>query len=175
MDVGVIGLGAMGLPIARNLLKGGHQVTVYNRTTERAQELATEGARIADSPYAACQGDVVISMLSEDRAVEAVVLDDEGFIPSLPPHTVHVSMATISAKLGQRLGEVHAHAGRQYVSAPVFGRPDAAAAALLFIVAAGSKASVDYCAPALTASVSAHFLLAKIRQPRIWSKSWVTS
>jgi 3-hydroxyisobutyrate dehydrogenase-like beta-hydroxyacid dehydrogenase len=148
MDVGVIGLGAMGLPIARNLLKGGHQVTVYNRTRERAEALAADGAHIADTPYAACQGDLVISMLSDDRAVEAVVLDDDRFIPSLAAETIHVSMATISAALAERLQQAHMDAGRQYVSAPVFGRPDAAAAAKLFIVAAGAKEAVDRCAPA---------------------------
>ncbi len=148
MDVGVIGLGAMGLPVARNLLKGGHRVTVYNRTRERAQELAADGAHIVDTPYAACQSEVVISMLSDDRAVEGVVLDDDHFIPSLLPHTIHVSMATISAALAERLQHAHIQAGRQYVSAPVFGRPDAAAAAKLFIVAAGAKDAVDRCAPA---------------------------
>jgi 3-hydroxyisobutyrate dehydrogenase-like beta-hydroxyacid dehydrogenase len=148
MDVGVIGLGAMGLPVARNLLKGGHRVTVYNRTLGRGAELIAEGARIVETPYTVGQGDVLISLLSDDRAVEAVFLNDEQFIPSLASHTVHVSMATISAAMGARLYEAHTEAGRQYVSAPVFGRPDAAAAAKLFIVAAGAKEAVDQCAPA---------------------------
>jgi 3-hydroxyisobutyrate dehydrogenase-like beta-hydroxyacid dehydrogenase len=148
MDVGVIGLGAMGLPVARNLLKGGHRVTVYNRTPGRAEGLAAEGIHVVESPYAAGQGDVLISLLSDDRAVEAVFLNDDQFISSLAPHIIHVSMATISAAMGARLYEAHTEARRQYVSAPVFGRPDAAAAAKLFIVAAGDKAAVDQCAPA---------------------------
>jgi 3-hydroxyisobutyrate dehydrogenase-like beta-hydroxyacid dehydrogenase len=148
MDVGVIGLGAMGLPVARNLLKGGHRVTVYNRTPGRADELAAEGAHVVETPYAAAQGDVLISLLSDDRAVESVILDDPQFILSLTPKTVHVSMATISAAIGARLHEAHTQQGRQYVSAPVFGRPDAAAAAKLFIVAAGAKEAVDQAQPA---------------------------
>jgi 3-hydroxyisobutyrate dehydrogenase-like beta-hydroxyacid dehydrogenase len=148
MNIGVIGLGAMGLPIARNLLKAGHHVTVYNRTRERAEELLPDGALIADSPLEMGQNEVVISMLSDDRAVEAVVFENGDFIASLSPQTVHVSMATISAALGQRLHEAHAAQGRQYVSAPVFGRPDAAAAAKLFIVAAGAGLAVEQCAPA---------------------------
>jgi 3-hydroxyisobutyrate dehydrogenase-like beta-hydroxyacid dehydrogenase len=148
MNIGVIGLGAMGLPIARNLLKAGHHVTVYNRTRERAEELLPDGALIADSPLEMGQNEVVISMLSDDRAVEAVVFENGDFIASLSPQTVHVSMATISAALGQRLHEAHAAQGRQYVSAPVFGRPDAAAAAKLFIVAAGAGSAVEQCAPA---------------------------
>ena len=151
MNVGVIGLGAMGLPIARNLCKAGHRVTVYNRTRSRAEELVADGAQIAETPYEACQGELVISMLSNDRAVEAVVLDDARFIPSLSPQTVHVSMATISPALAARLQEAHAQAGRQYISASVFGRPDAAAAAHLVIVAAGAKDAVDRCAPAFEA------------------------
>ena len=148
MDIGVIGLGAMGLPVARNLLKGGYRVTVYNRTPERAEALVAEGVYVVETPYAAGQGDVLLSLLSDDRAVESVFLNDDQFIPSLAPYTIHVSMATISAAMGARLYQAHTEAGRQYVSAPVFGRPDAAAAAKLFIVAAGTKDAVDQCAPA---------------------------
>lgn len=146
-NVGVIGLGAMGTPIARNLCKAGHHVTVYNRTRSRAEELAADGATVAETVYEACGGDVVITLLSDDAALQALALDDPNFIPSLSEQTVHVSMATISAGLAERLTEAHSQAGRQYVSAPVFGRPDAAAAAKLSIVAGGSAEAIERCTP----------------------------
>jgi len=151
MDVGVIGLGSMGSPIARNLCKAGHRVTVYNRSRDRAEALTADGAKIAETPYEACTGDVVLTMLSDDHALAAVTLDDERFITSLAPHTIHVSMATISAALAQRLTEAHEKAGRMYVSAPVFGRPDAADAAKLSIVAAGAPEAVERCMPVFEA------------------------
>ena len=146
MNVGFIGLGNMGQPMARNLLKAGHHLLVYNRTRSRAEELLAEGARLAESARDACRGDVVITMLADDRAVEEVVTGAD-LVSNLAPNTVHVSMSTLSVALSRRLAELHAQAGRAYVSAPVFGRPEAAAAAKLFIMAAGPAAAVDQCRP----------------------------
>ncbi|PYV22329.1 MAG: 6-phosphogluconate dehydrogenase [Acidobacteria bacterium] len=146
MNVGFIGLGNMGQPMARNLLKAGHHLLVYNRTRSRAEELLAEGARLAESARDACRGDVVITMLADDRAVEEVVTGAD-LVSNLAPNTVHVSMSTLSVALSRRLAELHAQAGRAYVSAPVFGRPEAAAAAKLFIVAAGPAAAIDQCRP----------------------------
>lgn len=146
MNVGFIGIGGMGLGMVRNLLKAGHAVTVYNRTRSRAEELLPDGATLADRPSDTCRGDAVISMLADDRAVEQLILESD-FLAALAPGVVHCGMATISAGLAARLVEVHATAGRAYCSAPVFGRPPAAAAAQLFIVAAGAPAALAKCQP----------------------------
>ncbi len=145
MDVGFIGLGAMGQVMARNLCKEGHKVTVYNRTRSRAEALVADGAIVVDSPAEACANEVVISLLSDDKAVESVVFGDGGILAALKPDSVHVCMSTISTALAERLTDAHAQANRAYVSAPVFGRPDAAAAAKLFIVAAGAEAAIAKC------------------------------
>ncbi len=151
MDVGFIGLGAMGQVMARNLCKAGHKVTVYNRTRRRAEELLADGATVVDTPAETCANDVVISLLSDDKAVEAVVFGEGGFINALRPDTVHVCMSTISVALAERLTDAHAQANRAYISAPVFGRPDAAAAARLFIVAGGAEAAITRCQPVFDA------------------------
>ncbi|MGH8007049.1 MAG: NAD(P)-dependent oxidoreductase [Candidatus Binatia bacterium] len=146
MNGGFIGLGNMGQPMARNLLKAGHSVTVYNRTRSRAEELQAEGARITDNPADTCRGDVLITMLADDHAVEEIMFTGN-LISTLAPHAVHVSMSTISVALSQRLAEAHATTGNTYVAAPVFGRPEAAAAAKLFIVAAGPTRAIEQCRP----------------------------
>ena len=126
MDVGFIGLGNMGQAIARNLLKAGHRVTVYNRSREKAEALAAEGAKVAESLAEAWRNPVVITMLAEDAAVEALVFGDGGGLSTLGQDAVHVSMSTISVALSDRLAEAHRNAGQAYVAAPVFGRPEAA-------------------------------------------------
>jgi 3-hydroxyisobutyrate dehydrogenase-like beta-hydroxyacid dehydrogenase len=147
MDVGFVGLGHMGAPMALNLLKAGHRVTVYNRTRSRADALAAKGAQVADRVADACRGDALITMLSDDAAVEAVVFGDAGALASLRPNAIHMSMSTISVALSDRLAEAHGNAGQGYVAAPVFGRPEAAAAAKLFIVAAGARELIARCGP----------------------------
>ncbi len=150
MDVGFIGLGSMGLPMARNLLKAGHKVTVYNRTRERAESLRGEGAIVADQIAETCGGDVLITMLADDGAVRDIVFGEQ-LISSLAPNTVHVSSSTISVALAQELRRAHAEAGKQFVSAPVFGRPDAAVAAELAVVAAGPTVVIERCQPVFDA------------------------
>lgn len=147
MRVGFIGIGRMGYPMARNLIKAGHQVIAYNRTRSRAEALKDDGASIADTPADACKGDVVITMLADDSAVEQIVFGDKGLFSALTPATVHLSMGTISIALSERLKEAHLKAGCPYVAATVFGRPDAAADAKLFIIAAGPERYVSKCQP----------------------------
>jgi 3-hydroxyisobutyrate dehydrogenase-like beta-hydroxyacid dehydrogenase len=147
MNVGFIGLGNMGRSIAENLLKAGHTLVVYNRTPARAESLAAQGARVAVTPAETCRGEVVFTMLADDAAVEAVVLGDGGVASSLPVGAVHISLSTISVALSTRLAGAHASAGSAYVAAPVFGRPEAAAAAKLFVVAAGPAAIIARCQP----------------------------
>jgi 3-hydroxyisobutyrate dehydrogenase-like beta-hydroxyacid dehydrogenase len=146
MKAGFIGLGNMGLPMARNLLKAGHEITVYNRTRERAESLRAEGATIAARVGDACGGDVLITMLADDLAVRAVVFEGQ-VIPRLAPGAAHISMSTISVTLAQELTKAHAEAGSQFISAPVFGRPEAAVAAKLAIVAAGPAGMLEKCRP----------------------------
>jgi 3-hydroxyisobutyrate dehydrogenase-like beta-hydroxyacid dehydrogenase len=150
MKAGFIGLGNMGLPMARNLLKAGHDVTVYHRTRERAESLRAEGASIANQAGDACGSDVLITMLADDRAMRTVVFGEQ-LIPRLATGAVHVSMSTISVALAKELAQTHTEAGSQFISAPVFGRPEAAEAAKLAIVAAGPAKAIEKCQPLLDA------------------------
>jgi len=147
MKVGLIGLGNMGSGMAASLLKGGHDVTVYNRTPSKAQALAGQGARYAAQVADACRGEAVITMLADDLAVESVVFGDAGVIKSLARGAIHISSSTISVALSEKMAAAHAASGQRFVSAPVFGRPEAAAAAKLFITAAGAPDAVDACMP----------------------------
>jgi 3-hydroxyisobutyrate dehydrogenase-like beta-hydroxyacid dehydrogenase len=147
MKVGFIGLGNMGSAMAANLLAAGHEVTVYNRTPGKMRALVERGAHAAARVGDACRGDAVMTMLSDDDALERVVFGEQGVIDSLGTGAIHVSMSTISVALSERLAAAHAEAGQRFVSAPVFGRPEAAAAAMLFIVVAGAPDAVDACMP----------------------------
>jgi 3-hydroxyisobutyrate dehydrogenase-like beta-hydroxyacid dehydrogenase len=147
MKVGFIGLGRMGASMAGNLLQAGHDLTVYNRTPSKAQGLIDRGARLADRAADACRGDAVITMLADDGAVESVVFGEGGVLKSLGKGAIHVSMSTISIALSERLADAHAGVGQRFAAAPVFGRPDVAAAGDLYIIAAGELDVVATCKP----------------------------
>ncbi len=148
MKVGFIGLGNMGSAIAGNLIKAGHTLTVYNRTRSRAEALQPLVGRIAKTPReAASDAEVLITMLADDRAVEEVVFTPGHVLQALPGGAVHISMSTISVALSRRLAEAHREKQQHYIAAPVFGRPDAAAAAKLFIVVAGPAEPIERCQP----------------------------
>ena len=152
MKVGFIGLGSMGLPIARLLLQAGHTVVVYNRTRSRADPLKPLHPTIADSPAAAARGaDVLVTMVADDAALEEVMLGASAALPALARGAIHVSMSTISPKLSRALAERHRTAGQEYVAAPVFGRPEAAEAKKLWIVVAGPAPAIERCRPLLDA------------------------
>lgn len=151
MDIGFIGLGNMGAGMAANLLEAGHRVTAYNRSADRVSTLAERGATPAASVADACRGECVVTMLADDGAVEAVSLSDDGIVSALSPGAVHISCSTVSAALTDRLADAHAAAGQRFVSAPVFGRPEAAAAAKLFVIAAGEAAAVTDAGPVFDA------------------------
>jgi 3-hydroxyisobutyrate dehydrogenase-like beta-hydroxyacid dehydrogenase len=159
MKVGFIGLGNMGMPMARNLLKAGHSLALYNRTRSRAEELRSSGGSIAGTPGEAASGvEALISMLSDDRAVEEVVFAPGNALQALPPGAVHISMSTISVDLSRRLARAHREKNQHYIAAPVFGRPDAAAAAKLFIIAAGPAQQIERCRPLFDAMGQKTFL-----------------
>jgi 3-hydroxyisobutyrate dehydrogenase-like beta-hydroxyacid dehydrogenase len=145
-----LGLGSMGLGMARNLVQAGFEVRVWNRTASRAREVS--GARAAATPRAACEGaEFAMSMLADDAAVEATVLGADGVIAGLRPGAIHIGSSTISVALCRQLLEAHKSAGIGFVAAPVFGRPEAAAAKQLWIVPGGSSAEVERCAPLFAA------------------------
>ena len=147
MKIAFLGLGNMGFPMARNLLRAGHDVTVWNRTLAKADALRADNAKVADSVASATRSaDFVITMMADDNAVNSAVFDG-GILDNLAPGAVHISMSTISAALSQGLAAEHATHGQHYVAAPVFGRPEAAAAAKLFIAAAGDPSVLERCQP----------------------------
>jgi len=141
----------MGAAMAANLVKAGFDVAVYNRSRPKVDALVAQGARPARSVAEACAAEVVVSMLADDAAVAAVTFGDGGVVESASEGTVHVSSSTISFAMAQRLTDAHTAAGQHLVSAPVFGRPDAAAAGNLFVVAAGPPTAVEIARPLLEA------------------------
>lgn len=148
MDIAFLGLGNMGAHMARNLHRAGHTVTVWNRTLSKADALRAEGINAASSVADAVRGaDVVITMLSDDHAVSTAVLAPDGVASVLAQGSIHVSMSTISVALSQNLAAEHHQRGQHYVSAPVFGRPEAAAAAKLAVAAAGHPSDIERCQP----------------------------
>jgi 3-hydroxyisobutyrate dehydrogenase-like beta-hydroxyacid dehydrogenase len=151
MDIGFIGLGGMGRAMARNLLKAGHRVSAYNRTSARAEELKAEGASVATTPAAAARSGIVITMVADDAALETVTNGNDGILAGLPAGGIHLSMSTIGAATAEAMARAHEAQGRIFVSAPVFGRPAAAAEAKLFIVASGDSAAIEKARPALEA------------------------
>jgi len=150
MQVGFIGLGAMGKGMAANLVDAGHEVVVWNRSPEPCELLRERGAKVADSADEAARCGVVMSMLSDDAAVREVILDG-GVLDALPKDGVHLNHATISVRLANELAEAHRERGVHYLAAPVFGRPDMAAAGKLNVVCAGDAGAITRVQPLLDA------------------------
>jgi 3-hydroxyisobutyrate dehydrogenase-like beta-hydroxyacid dehydrogenase len=148
MKIGFIGLGRMGSHVAENLLKAGHAVTVWNRSRGPVQELVAKGAIAATTPQDALQGDAVFSMLSNDAVMREVGLAGP-LLDKAAKGLAHVNMATISVDFARELQAAHHKAGLQYLSVPVMGRPDMAAAAQLALLAAGDAAALAKVQPAL--------------------------
>jgi 3-hydroxyisobutyrate dehydrogenase-like beta-hydroxyacid dehydrogenase len=151
MKVGFIGLGQMGSGMAANLLKAGHEVSIYNRTAGKTENLVRMGAKAPGDISTVCASDAVMTMLANDEAVESVVFGNSGILQGLPKNAVHVSCSTISVALSQRLAAAHEAAAQNFLAAPVFGRPDAAAAGKLFVVVGGAADVMKKCMPLLEA------------------------
>ena len=148
MRVAFLGIGRMGSAIAARVLGGGHDLVVYNRTSEKTSELAAAGAGVAESIAHACaERDVVMTMLADDAALRAVVLEPGGLRDSLPAGAIHVVMGTHGVATVRALAAAHTQAGQILVAAPVLGRPDVAAAGKLGIVTAGPPEAVEFCQP----------------------------
>ena len=152
MNLSFIGLGQMGASMARNLLRAGHHVTVYNRSRDKADKLGAEGARVAATPAEACrESEIALSMLADDHATDGVAFGANGIASALAKGAVHVSCSTISTAMARRLEREHTARGQEYLSAPVFGRPEAAEAKKLIVVAAGKPDLIDRCRPVFDA------------------------
>ena len=126
MNVGFLGLGAMGSGMALRLIKAGHKVSAWNRSPQKVMDLVAQGAVAAATPQQAFQADAIITMLADDDAVASVVLAG-GLLETAPAHAVHIVMATISVAFSKELEKLHAERGLAFVAAPVMGRPDVAA------------------------------------------------
>ncbi|MGA2806946.1 MAG: NAD(P)-dependent oxidoreductase [Terracidiphilus sp.] len=150
MKIAFLGLGKMGAPMAGRLLAAGHDLTVWNRTPERTQVLAAQGAKVAATPAAAARtAEAVLTMLFDDAANEEVLFGSEGVLDALQPGALHISLSTISVALSERLTAEHARRGQLFVAAPVFGRPNVAEEGRLWIVVAGPDAAVVQARPLL--------------------------
>jgi 3-hydroxyisobutyrate dehydrogenase-like beta-hydroxyacid dehydrogenase len=148
MRIGFIGLGNMGAAIAANLVSARHDVAIWNRSTEKARSLVAAGAALAASPKAAAADrEVVFTMLADDAALDAVLGGEHGLMSGLRPGALHISMSTIAVATADRVAAAHRAHGQHFLCAPVFGRPAAAAAAKLFIVAAGDSADLQTATP----------------------------
>ena len=158
MQVGFIGLGQMGQPMAARLLEAGHVLTIWNRTRSAADALASRGAAVAGEPAGTLGAEVVVTMLADDAAVRAVWLAS-GLAAKMPHGAVHLNMATTSLGIARELAAAHARGGSLYVSAPVFGRPHAAAKGQLDAIVAGPPAAVERCKPLLEAMAKQHFVV----------------
>jgi 3-hydroxyisobutyrate dehydrogenase-like beta-hydroxyacid dehydrogenase len=151
LKIGFLGLGAMGAPIAANLLAAGHHLTVWNRTRAKAEPLAKKGAGVAEYPGDVAQpGGIVVSMLADDAALEHLVREAD-LAHRLGRDGVHVSMSTIAPATTSRLAKRHRENGSALIAAPVFGRPDAAAERRLVICISGPGSAKDRVRPLLDA------------------------
>jgi 3-hydroxyisobutyrate dehydrogenase-like beta-hydroxyacid dehydrogenase len=151
LKIGFIGLGQMGFGMAGSLLKAGHDVSVYNRTPGKTEPLTELGAHAQTTVAKACTGEAVFTMLANDEALEDVVFGSGGILASLGKGGTHISSSTISVALSERLAAAHRDAGQHYLAAPVFGRPEAAANAKLFVVVGGAPDIIESCAPLFAA------------------------
>jgi 3-hydroxyisobutyrate dehydrogenase len=152
MRIGAIGLGTMGAPMARHLIKAGHDVTVWNRTRHREEPLAELGAARADSAAAAADGaDAVLTCVSDDPDLEAVVFGTDGVASTLRTGSVLVDCSTASPSLARSLAERLAVDGRLFADAPVSGGSEGAQKGTLTVFLGGSDEAVSLAMPVVQA------------------------
>jgi 3-hydroxyisobutyrate dehydrogenase-like beta-hydroxyacid dehydrogenase len=148
MTIAFLGLGAMGHHMAANLLKSGQPVHVWNRSPKPVQALVAQGAKAAATPAECGIADVVFTMLADDAATRAVLVDG-GVLDAMAPGSIHVNMATVSVAFAREMAALHVARGVGYVAAPVLGRVDVAQAGKLNILAGGSDELVARVQPLL--------------------------
>ena len=152
MRIGVIGLGIMGAPMARNLLRSGHTLVVMRRTRARADALAAEGAVLADSPAAVARAvEAVVTMLPDTPDVEAVITGPDGVLAGAAPGLLAIDMSTISPRVARGLAAQAARAGVALLDAPVSGGEQGAVAGTLSIMVGGDHAAFERAAPIFAA------------------------
>jgi 3-hydroxyisobutyrate dehydrogenase-like beta-hydroxyacid dehydrogenase len=148
--IGFIGLGSMGINMAKNLISAGYHLQVYNRTISKAGELDAAAITRCKTPAEAADGvHAIITMLSEDGVLKQTVSGEDGILKKLPKNSVHISMSTVLPETAKQLAKEHQDAGSLYLAAPVFGRPEAAAAKKLFICTSGSQQAKEIAKPIL--------------------------
>jgi 3-hydroxyisobutyrate dehydrogenase-like beta-hydroxyacid dehydrogenase len=148
MKIAFLGLGRMGAGMARNLIRAGHSLAVYNRSREKAEALAADGARVASSPADAARDvDAVMTMVADDYALEQIIFGENGAALAMKEGCVHLSHSTISTTMARRLTAEHGQRKQGYLSVPVFGRPDAAESKNLVVMVAGPAEIVERCRP----------------------------
>jgi 3-hydroxyisobutyrate dehydrogenase-like beta-hydroxyacid dehydrogenase len=156
--VAFIGLGLLGLPMARRLAREGFTLRVWNRTAAKAESVVALGATLADSPADAARGsDVVVTVVADDAVLREVTLGEDGFLGQMNPGGVHLSASTISPDTARELAGEHARRGEHYLATPVFGRGDAAEAGALRVCISGPAAGRDTARPVLDALGSERF------------------
>ena len=150
--IGFIGTGRMGTPMIKNLIAAGFSVRVYNRTASRMSHAIASGAVACAEPAETVTADgIVLTMLADDAAVRMTMLGDGGILKKLGSKGIHVSMSTIAPSTAQDLAKLHVEHGSTYVAAPVFGRPDAAAARKLWVCTSGDATAKARVRPVLEA------------------------
>lgn len=148
--VGFIGLGNMGLPMAQNILKAGFNLSIYNRTKEKAASLLEKGAQWAGSPaLLAAQVDILVSMVANDQVLHEISEGSSGILPGLKKPLLHISMSTVSPDLSASLEKKHKDKGAKFVAAPVSGRPERAREGSLWIFLSGGQEAKKMATPIL--------------------------
>jgi 3-hydroxyisobutyrate dehydrogenase-like beta-hydroxyacid dehydrogenase len=145
-NIGVIGLGRMGTAIANNILKAGFNLVVYNRTPDKIRSIVDAGATKATSPKeVAVKSDIIVTSLTDDRAVLDLVTGEEGILSGLKLNSIHIATSTISPSVSTQLGEMHSARGSSYLAAPVIGNPSVAQVAKLTTFVAGDPTAIERC------------------------------
>ena len=150
MEIGFIGLGNLGIPIAENILQKNRRLFVYNRTASKAQPLVGKGATMCNNIKELSQKcDIVFSVVSDDAALNDITKGNNGIAQNLKQHGIHISVSTILPATARELTQVHKQFNNHYVASPVMGRPEAARAGKLNFLVSGEQAIIETIKPFL--------------------------
>ncbi len=165
--IGFIGLGKMGHPMALNLIKGGHEVIVYNRSKQKTQAHADAGGRVAESiAELSAASDIVITMISDDEALHGVALGDDGVIANMAEGGIFIDMSTVSPAASITVGDATRQKNIAYLRSPVNGSVVQAAGGILVILSSGPQASFDFIHPLFEIMGDRIFYLGEEEQAR---------
>ncbi|HTR36116.1 MAG TPA: NAD(P)-dependent oxidoreductase [Bryobacteraceae bacterium] len=150
LAVACIGLGRMGVGIAKNLQSSGCRFAVYNRTPEKMDPFVAAGAKAARNPReAVLEADIVVTSLMDDESVFSTLLGGDGMLAGMRAGAIHIGTSTISPSASSRIAELHTKQGSHYLAAPVLGRPGAAAAGKLMTFVSGEAQIIERARPVL--------------------------